>query len=258
MNAYEIFSEIREGLNEASASHWSDLAILRKMNQSQRERWQEMILSGGDWFLTSVDITPVDSLVTFPDACARAVYMENTNTGSAIPLTGSVRERRLTRGIGAITYGDSPSAYFVKEGLEINVSGYTEQVTLWYLERLVDMAFGTAGTGSGASKLHLDILKAPKYQDDYYNDLDVEVWSSASLPIIETTITDYAASTNIGVVTGTVTSGDLYGTIPQIPEEGHYLIVLDVLAKCLIKPGSAFDVEYFKAALGAYTSAKKA
>lgn len=108
------------------------------------------------------------------------------------------------------------------------------------------MHFGIAGANSGESALHLDITHAPKFENDYYNDLEVEVWSSASLPEIETTISKYVGSTNIATIVGTGSTGDLYGTIPQIPEEGHYLIVLDVINKCLLKPGSDFDLDYVK------------
>jgi len=116
--------------------------------------------------------------------------------------------------------------------------------------------FGTAGASSGATKLHLDVLKNPKFQDDYYNGLDVEVWSSASLPTIEDTITDYVASTNVATITGTAADGEFYGTIPQIPEEGHYLIVLEVINKCLLKPGSSFDLEYLKLSYAALKAAR--
>lgn len=244
MNAYEIYKEIREGVGELVEAHWTDLAILRKMNQAQRTLWQDLLKTSGDWFLTSVDITPVASVVTLPAKCGRVVYMENKETGAEIPLIGTVRERRLTRGFGAAE--GLVSAYFVKDALEINVDGFTDTVTLWYQERLINMHFGIAGSNSGESALHLDITHAPKFEDDYYNGLGVEVWSSASLPKIETTISDYAGATNIAVITGTGSTGDLYGTIPQVPEEGHYLIVLDVINKCLLKPGSDFDLDYVK------------
>lgn len=255
MNSYEIYKEIREGIGEDVEAHWTDLAILRKMNQAQRVLWQDLLKTSGDWFLTSADITPVNSVVTLPAKCGRAVYMEGKGSGIEIPLIGTVRERRLTRGMGAGSYEGSVSAYFVKDALEINVDGFTDTVTLWYQERLINMHFGIAGANSGASALHLDVTHAPKFEDDYYNGLEVEVWSSASLPEIETTISAYAGATNIATIVGEASSTDLYGTIPQIPEEGHYLIVLDVINKCLLKPGSDFDLDYVKLS---YSSLKMA
>jgi len=246
MNSFEIFKEIREGIGEETAAHWTDRAILRKMSQAQKKLWQDLAKTSGDWFLKSADITPVASIVTFPSDVGRAIYMEHKADEVEIPLIGSVRNRRMTRGSGTNPYEGLTSGYFVKEGIEINVDSFTDEVTLWYLERLVDMSFGTAGANSGANALHLDILKAPKYQDDYYNGLGVEIWNSASLPTIEDTISDYTASSNIAVITGTAESGQFYGTIPQIPEEGHYLIVLEVISKCLLKPGSNLDIEYLR------------
>lgn len=256
MNSYEIFKEIREGIGETTESHWSDRAILRKMNQAQKVLWQDLLKTNGDWLLTSVDLTPVASVVTLPALCGRVVYMEDKANEVEIPIIGSVRNRRLTRGLGTNPYEGLTSAYFIKDALEINVDSFTDEVTLWYQERLVDMSFGTAGANSGASALHLDITHAPKFEDDYYNDLKVEVWTSASLPDIVTTISDYIASTNIATIVGTPTSGDFYGTVPQIPEEGHYLIVLDVINKCLMKPGSNFDLDYLKISFSALKAAR--
>jgi len=132
LNAFEIFKEIREGLNENSEAHWTDRGLLRKMNQAQRGLWQELVKSPGDWFLTSTDITPVDSLVTFPSDCGRAVYMESKADGIEIPIQGTVRNRRLTRGSGTNPYEGLTSAYFVKEGVEVNADSFTDEVTLWY------------------------------------------------------------------------------------------------------------------------------
>lgn len=232
-----MYKEIREGIGEEVEAHWTDRAILRKMNQVQRVLWRDMAMLSGDWFLTSSDITPVASIITLPSDCGKVIYVENKATGARLPVK-TVREKE----IGEV-------AYFTKEGMEVSTPSYTEEVTVWYLKRLANMHFGTAGANSAASALHLDIKKAPEFKDDYYNDLDVEIWSSAALPKIETTITDYTGSTNIAVITGTATAGDFYGTVPQIPEEGHYLMVLDVLSKCLMKPGSSFDVEYVKLSL---------
>lgn len=256
MNSYEIFKEIREGIGEESETHWSDRAILRKMNQAQKTLWQDLLKTNGDWFLTSEDLTPVDSVITLPALCGRAVYMEDKSDGVEIPLIGTVRERRLTRGTGTNPYEGLTSAYFAKDSLVVNADDFTDEVTLWYQERLLDMHFGTAGASSAASALHLDITHAPKFEDDYYNDLKVEVWSSASLPKIETTISDYAGATNIATIVGTAANGDFYGTIPQVPEEGHYLIVLDVVNKCLMKPGSNFDLEYLKISFSALRAAR--
>ncbi len=241
MNAYEIYKEIRDGIGEVKAAHWTDRSLLRKMNQAQKVLWQDLAKSPGDWFLTSTDLTPASSVVTFPSDCARAVYMEDKSSGTEIPLNISVRERRLSRGQGTDPYEGAVGGYFTQVGIEINEDSYTDQVTLWYLKRIQDMHFGTAGASSAASALHFDAAKSPKYEDDYYNSLLVEVWDSDSVPTIQTTITDYAASTNIAVVTGTPASGDFYGTIPSIPEEGHYLIALDVIRRCLTKPASDFD-----------------
>lgn len=234
MNAYEIYKEVRDGIGEEVASHWGDRTILSKMNQAQKVLWRDLVMSAGDWFLVSEDITPVGSVVVLPDDCGKVAYLEITGTRVKIPIMG-VREKE----IGQI-------AYFTKEGLKISTEDFSSQVTLWYVKRLANMHFGTAGEGSGTNAIGFDKTKAPEFKTDYYLDLDIEVWDMDFLPKIESTISGYLGSSNVATIVGEVTAGDLYGTVPSLPEEGHYLIALDVINKCLMKPGSNFDMEYVK------------
>ncbi len=257
MNAFEIYKEIREGIGEESAAHWGDRGLLRKMIQAQNVLWQDLLKTNGDWFLTSEDIVPVASVITLPSLCGKPVYLEDKANGTEIPIQGTVRNRRLTRGDASGYYEGLLSAYFAKDSLVVNADDFTDPVTLWYYERFIDMSFGTAGVSSGVNALQLDITHAPRFEDDYYNGLGVEVWSADSLPSIVTTISDYAKATNVATIAGTAASGNFYGTTLQIPEEGHYLIVLDVISKCLMKPGSNFDLEYVRMAFTALKAARK-
>lgn len=257
MNAYEIFKEIREGIGEETSAHWSDLSIMRKMNQAQKILWQDLLNTTGDWFLVSNDIVPSASLITFPAQLGRVVYLEVKGSKNEIPIVGTVREKRMAQGVGLTVSDPGLSAYFVAGGLMINIPGFAEEVTLWFQERLLDMHFGIAGTLSTTNKLEFDKTLAPNFNVDYYKNLDVEVWDFNSLPKIETTITAYEPATNLATITGVPAAGDFYGTVPQLPQEGHHIIALDVINKCLLKPGSGIDIEYVKLSYASLREARK-
>jgi hypothetical protein len=72
------------------------------------------------------------------------------------------------------------------------------------------------------------------------------VMDTAKVPKLVDTITNYVASTTIATITGTPASTDLYGTVSQLPEEAHYLIVLMTTVLCMAKPGSDFDPTYLQ------------
>lgn len=249
MNAYEIFREIRDGIGEETAAHWSDLSILRKMNQAQKILWQDMLKTTGDWFLTSIDVVPdAESTIVFDRNLGRVVYMEIKGSRSEIPIIGTVREKRLSQGVSLTPSDLGLSAYFVGSGLKVNLPNFTDTVTLWFQERLLDMHFGVAGPNSAISQIHLDMNLAPNFATNYYKDLGIEVWTFTGLPKIESKVLTYDSATNIATFDGTEVAnpGDFYGTVPQLPEEGHHIIGLDVMNKCLLKPGSSFDIEYVK------------
>ena len=80
-NAYHIFEEIRDNIDETTAAHWSDKEILRKLIRAHRKVVTFMMQSQGDWLLVSTTLTPVASLVTLPSDCAKPVYMEEVTSG---------------------------------------------------------------------------------------------------------------------------------------------------------------------------------
>jgi len=57
----------------------------------------------------------------------------------------------------------------------------------------------------------------------------------------------------LATITGTPESGDLYGTISQLPEEAMELLILMVTTKCLARTASDVDPSY----LNYYRAEKK-
>ena len=244
MNSYYMMLDVRDNIGEDVASHWGDNDILRKLNASQRKVANLFILTPGDWLIKSTDLTPVDSVITLPDDCTKPVYMEETSSGYSIPLHGNVRDRVLTRVVGTVIY-DAVEAYMQKDAIVVNQDSYTTQVTLWYQQRVPDIHAGTAGANSAATKLELELANEPKRSNDYYNDVSVEVVDGTGTGIIED-ISDYDGSGYYATIAGTVASGDHYGTVSELPEESHDLIVLEASLMLLVKPSSALEPSVFK------------
>jgi len=166
MNAYYMVKDVRDNIGEASASHWGDDDILRKINFSHRSRANELLSVPGDWLLTSDELTPVASVITLPSDCVKPVYMEETVSGNPIPLNGNIRDRRLTRLSGTTLYSGIVEAYLKGNTLEVNMDNYSTAVTLWYQRRVPDLHMG-AESSVAASTLGFDLSKYPRYVADY-------------------------------------------------------------------------------------------
>ena len=245
MNAYFMLSDLRDNVGESAGAHWDDAELLRKLNQANLEVGFLVSENPGDWLLKSTTLTPVASVITLPSDCAKPVYLEETTPGREIPFWNTVRERRVTRSSPSGLYSGSLNAYMVGNTIEVNKDSYTEGVTLWYERKLIDLSAGTIGTGA-ASSLQFAVANEPSGVDDYYNGVTVECMDATTKVVeIVSTISDYAGSTYTATITGTPTTADLYGTIPQIPREGHALIVLKATLMCIAKPSSSLDPEVF-------------
>jgi hypothetical protein len=245
MNAYFMLSDLRDNVGEGTGAHWDDAELLRKLNQANLEVGFLVSENPGDWLLKSTTLTPVASVITLPSDCAKPVYLEETTPGREIPFENTVRERRVTRSSPSGLYSGYLNAYMVGNTIEINKDSYTEGVTLWYERKLIDLSAGTIGTAASTS-LQLDANNEPSGVDDYYNGVTVEVVDASTKIInINSTISDYTGSTYTATITGTPTTLDYYGTIPQIPSEGHALIVLKATLMCIAKPSSSLDPKVF-------------
>lgn len=245
MNAYRMFEDLRDNVVESVAAHWDDAEILRKMNKSQRKAATIVLSSPGDWLMKSATLTPSSSLVTLPNDCAKPVYMEDYSSGVEIPLRGTVRERRMTRPETSARFAGYVDAYLVGGYIEINQSSYSDQVTLWYQQRVPDLHFGEAGSGSGASTLIFDSDNEPSLVDDYYNNVTVEVMTATGADI-RSSISDYTGSSGTATITGTPAEGDPYGTVTVLPLEAVQFIIADATCGLIAKPGSSLDPRYFE------------
>lgn len=256
MNAYSIFTDVRSNLAEVTAKHWTDADVLRKINAEQR-KWATIIASQpGDWLVKSADITPVASQVAIPSDCAKPVYMEEKSSGMKIPINANLRDRRVTRLPLTPLYAGYVEAYPIKDYIEVNVVGYTTEVTLWYQKRIMDLVCGMGAKGTGAAAIVLPLAMEPSMVDDYYNDAVIEC-VAGTLAGTRDAVTDYVASTRTLTVTGTYDLTSVVGTISELPQECHDIIPLGATLTLLAKPSSAVDPKYFQYFMSEYKRSRK-
>jgi len=244
MNAYMMMLDVRDNIGEEVAAKWDNAGIQRKLNAAQRRLAMILSMSPGDWLVKSEDLTPSNSLIALPTDCMKPVALETTADKQPIPIRTNVRDRSVGRlpasALGVWEY----EAYLLKDYIEVNVDSFTTGVTLWYQQRVPDLALGVVATGS-ASTLVLQAANEPNGNDDYYNGVVVEVIDTNFNVNIVSEVSDYDGGTFTFTLTGTPTSSDFYGTISELPEECHDLMVLMTTTKLLAAPGASIDPETF-------------
>ena len=247
MNAYEMLDLLRDQIAEATAAHWTDVNLVRRLNAAQRKVAVLVQNYPGAWLLKSADLTPVASVITLPADCAKPVYLEETSSGRPLSWLGNVRTRRVSRKIAASldSWTGAPEVYPLLGTLEVNESSYTTGVTLWYDVRVPDLMAGTASAGAATSLTFPD--ESPvKHVDDYYNGVGIEVDSGTGAGTVGDIITDYAGATRICTVSGTYSSSSVFGTISRLPEECHPLILAEATVLAVAKPSSTIDEKVFQ------------
>jgi len=230
---------VRENIGEETASHWTDLNLLRRLNISQRKVALMLSMSGGGWLIESADVTPVASLISYPANCSKISYIEVKATEQVIHFLPSIKGRSVNRDYSRTGL----EIYPVMDGLMVNEDDYTEEVTVWYQRRIPDLhtcGISDYADAGGATSLTLTSALNPVREVDYYNDAEIEIVSGTG-STLRTSITDYTAAGVCTIATGTFSTDTVYGTISMIPEEMHPYIVWDATVSALMRPGATMD-----------------
>lgn len=247
MNAYDMRKLLRDIVNESSEAHHVDEYLLRRLNMAQSRAARMLAETSGQWLIKRATVTPVASVITLPNDCAKPVYLEEVSSGIPVQWLATVSARGLTRADQVATY-DRREAYPLASTIEVNVTGYTTSCYLWYQRRIPDMHTGAAGAATGASALVFAADLNRVYVDYYYAGLIVEVIDQSSGVVdIRSEITDYVASTGVATITGTAASGDTYATVCPLPEESYDYIVWEAAKMALYKPSSTVDKDVIAA-----------
>ena len=256
--AYDMLQLLRDNIGETTASHWSDLNLLRRLNQAYYETARLISMSPGQWLVKSTTVTPVSSVITLPDDCSKPVYLE-TSDGQPINWLNSVGQRRVSRSFGAGLHSDSVrEAYPLLNTVEVNEDGFGETCVLWYQKRIVELQAGTASAGDTASLTFQASMRA-KQLADYYNETKIEVVDGTA-PGTEVglyTISDYSSAGVCTLDGGTFDTTAVYGTIPITPEECNDYMILRATILGMSKPSANLDEKVFQMFASDFRDAKR-
>lgn len=257
LNLYNQYYEVRRKLNEVSASYWTDLEIFGWLNQAQlfiakkskclkRTATITTTASTSEYDLNST----TNGFTDIIDISDDGVYFYVNGT-TYLPLTFATKGRLNKenpgwQGIAASvpknyyydkatkTIGIFPKPNTANAGAYLFVSGYHKPKVLHA---------GTCVTGTGTTALVLQAGSTtypyPNPTNDYYNNLYVEIYSGTGAGQ-KVKITDYVGSSVTCTLAFTTApdTNSIYGLVPQIPEDAHYLMPLYAIARAFEKGGS--------------------
>jgi hypothetical protein len=261
MNAYMMNELLKGMIGEETAAHWGVDNLLMRMNLSQGKVATLIMSYPGSWLTKSKDLTPVASVITLPTDCGKPLYMEIKANGQPVSWLGNVRLRRVSRGTGDVSFDNNYAsggveAYVLAKTIEINSVDFTDEVTLWYEERVPDLMTGTGSAGGLLELTFPDTINV-KRVDDYYNGVGLEVASGTGSGTV-TTISNFVAATRVcTLAAGTCGADSVFGTVSVLPEEAVMLVILETALFALAKPSSTVDKEVWQFYFSERKEAKK-
>jgi hypothetical protein len=212
-----MLEEIRTELNEYSTALmqgtdkgvYDNSDIVRKINISQRFIWNLLFARFPELFLTSTTVTGSSGVYTIPSAIFRLSHIIDGDGNKISNI--SVKTKTMTNTTG------SDFLYYRQGNTIVRDSGASGTLTFWYYYEPKELTQGCS-VGGTATTITLD-TNAKKIAD-YYNNIVIENitdgWSD--------TITDYA-TTRIATIATRAALGKYYGTVSELPEAFHHLIV---------------------------------
>lgn len=264
-NLYAQLIRVRAVLSELvseTSPYWTNLEIYSSLNAGQ-----QYIARKAKCLIKTVQVTTVASTQEYDlkdnsfsdiiDISKEGVYF-NKNGTSNQKLFFTTKERLDSRNAGWRDVSASvPQEYYYDKSSKTiglypkpnssNAGAYLN------IEGIYKPAILHAGTADAASLVTQLVLPAgsatlpyPSVVDDYYNNVWVEVYSGTSAGE-KVKITDYTGATRIALAAFTTAPDNtsIYGMVPQIPEEAHYLMEWYALGDNWGKGGSRTSLGQF-------------
>lgn len=259
-NLYEQAQEVRDTLQEASASRWTDHEIYSKLNEAQLHIVRKSLCLKKEVTVTTTEGTREYNLRTTTNDFSDIINISDdgvffyVNGSTYLPLTFKTKGQLnkeypnwqgQSSGIPQFYYynkatktiGLHPKPNSSNAGAYLFINGYYKPKVL------------IAGTASSGSTTTLVMpagsatVSYPSVSNDYYNSLYLEIYSGTGAGQ-KLLITDYVASTRT-LTFATATAPDstsVFGFCPEINEEAQYLMPLFALWKLLAKGGSRVNL----------------
>lgn len=256
-NGYTLLERVRQILNEYSTAYcqgtdttgaYQNSQIMEGINAAQYYIYNLLFTRIPQAFEEEVSLTGVNSVYTLPANFGVLRYFKDSNGNQIHKLR--TNERRTTSGAG------SKQRYYRKNNtLVLDRAGLTDTCTLIYYRKPREIIQGVSSAGGAAS---VTLASTAKGIADYYNGLAIENITDNTID----EISDYSAA-RVATVTNTWAASKYYGTVSDIPDMFHYLIIpraifeitgnYPVVQEKPQKAGVDFFMDQLLVALRAYT-----
>lgn len=255
----DIVTYTRDRLRESSENAWSDLQVVRAINERLEKASRVIKVKRSTWLHAEVTITYVADQATYTlpvDFWGLLSYPLRTDLSpdSAIGWV-PFNEHHRYLGFSFTWNGEKYTFQGSDQNKKLLIiptpasSGNT--LKLHYIRKPAALTSGLAKAGTATS---LTLADAPAYgvsdvRDDYYNNTDF--FLSAGTGVGETaTATDFAGSTAIVTInfTATPTGTSAYNVLPPWAEDYNYLLAYGAAATLLddLQIPNDFEMEYDK------------
>lgn len=256
LNFYAQFINVRKKLSETTASFWSNLEIFSELNRAQAHIAKKTKCLKKTATITTTASTQTYDLKSTTNGFAEILDIHED--GVEFNQNGTHRQPLNFKTIWDLNHNQPgwrnvsasvPTDYYWNKGTKViglhakpnasNAGAYLF-ITGYHLPKI--LIAGTASSGSTTTLVMpagSTTVPYPNPENDYYNDLYVEIYSGTAAGQLMK-ITDYVASTRI-LTFATATAIDntsVFGFIPEIPASMHYLMELYAMSTLLRKGGS--------------------
>jgi hypothetical protein len=248
LNAYELLSEVRKGINEFSTAYvqgtdttgaFDNADIMRKINDAQAFLYNSLLNRKPDLFYKSVALTGVASVYTPPADFYRLRRVEDVNGVKLTQINIDNKRRVLDQGTGWFFYQ-------VGRTYTLDRLSASDVLTFFYVSRCRKLDMGMS---SGGGALSLTLATSARKEVSYYNGMMIENvtddWPD--------TITAYTAA-RVATITNTGAASKYYGLISELPEDFHDLIGPKALmlmkeSHKSLKPPTVTEINNFREAM---------
>lgn len=219
LNGYTLLEKVRILLNEYSTAYcqatdttgkYLNSQIMDGINAAQRYIYNVLFTRMPQLFEEEVELTGVSSVYTLPSDFGKLRYFKNSDGYQIFPI--STAQRRLTASAGS-------DRLYYRNGntLVLDKPSLTDVCTLIYYRKPREIEQGVSSDGGAAS---VTLATTAKAIADYYNGLTIENVTDSTVDAIS----DYSAA-RVATVTNTWAASKYYGTVSDLPEMFHYLMI---------------------------------
>ncbi len=189
---------------------YSNAQIMDGINAAQRYIYSILLRRIPYEFEEEIALTGVASVYTLPANFGTLRFFKDSKGLQIHPIKPNQRRIASSSGTDQLYYRKGNT-------LVLDKAGITEVCTLLYYRKCRDIEQGKASAGGALS---ITLATTAKKLVDYYNGLTLENITKDWVD----TIDDYA-TTRVATISETAAADDYYGTVSDIPEPFHFLMI---------------------------------